>query len=755
MELLAPAGTIEVFETAVECGADAIYIGAPDLNARALAKSFSLAEIAALTHHAHESGVKVYVAMNSLLKDDEIPEAIKLLCVFSKIKIDAIIIQDLGLLYLAKKYFPHLRIHASTLMGVHNSAAMNQFAEMGFSRVVLAREMSLPEIAAANIPGVEIEVFIHGAMCFSVSGLCLFSSFLGGKSGLRGRCVQPCRRRYNIQGGSKSGSSGYYFSMNDLSGINYIEELKTAGVSSIKIEGRMRSRQYVGNVIKAYRLAIDNPGSDDAVTEAQKLISYSMGRNPAPGYFGKVNDAHLISHRHSGNIGAFVGKFINFQMGVGKIELKNDVHAGDRFRVHFEKSGERKSFTLKNITHAENTVNNVQKGELVGLELPFSVSPGDILYKVDTVQSRIVSVKQSSVDPSMFKNILDSKTKNYISGITKSLGYRQENKRLKTKFVQRYSPGGSKRNQQRRKKQDFKQQDRMYNIFSVPWWLKIEDFSLLKRLPQNPLPNNYICLLTDKTFSQIQKTHLPGKLKNSLIWSLPPVIYEDKLKITLQQIVRLYMKGFYFWQLSHIGQVELFYRAAEYLKREHGKSFVGPIVSPMKINNSFSKKYGSGFKVCANYSVNSLNKFSYKVLSDFNVGPGQVLIEADSVIISKFCQNSIGPVGMTVYGTPPLFTSRLAPDFFNYQKNYISPKNEKFNLVKSNDLTIACPDQPFSLLGYIDDIVAQGIDYLVVDLTGKKTDKAEIVSLWKILSGKPQKHKKQRLSTFNYRGQLL
>lgn len=194
-ELLAPAGTIEVFETAIEAGADAVYVGAPALNARALAKNFTWPEMAAMVSHAHRSGTRVYTAMNSLMKEDEIPQATETLALLESIKVDALIIQDPGIYYLARKYFPRLRLHASTLMGAHNSLAVEQFGEMGFARVVLAREVTLDEIKKiqANNNPVELEVFVHGALCFSYSGLCLFSSSLGGKSGLRGRCVSTLR----------------------------------------------------------------------------------------------------------------------------------------------------------------------------------------------------------------------------------------------------------------------------------------------------------------------------------------------------------------------------------------------------------------------------------------------------------------------------------------------------------------------------------------------------------------------------------
>ncbi|MEJ2034392.1 MAG: U32 family peptidase [Deltaproteobacteria bacterium] len=284
-ELLAPAGTIEVFETAVAAGADAVYIGAPTLNARALAKNFSMAEIAAMIDHAHRRQVKVFLAMNSLVRDEELPRAVRILAMIEALGADGLILQDLGLYRLARKHFPGLRLHASTLLAAHNSIAVSQLAKMGFARVVLARELTLQEINAIRAvnPEVELEVFIHGALCFSYSGLCLFSSFLGGKSGLRGRCVQPCRRRYTWSSNGGGPQSGYFFSMHDLAGLDFLTRLRSAGITSFKIEGRMRSSHYVGAVVAAYRLAMDHPDDTERLEAARRSSGCSLQSRSATG----------------------------------------------------------------------------------------------------------------------------------------------------------------------------------------------------------------------------------------------------------------------------------------------------------------------------------------------------------------------------------------------------------------------------------------------------------------------------------------
>ena len=268
MELLAPAGNIENFHAAIGAGADAVYVGAPGFNARNLARDLRLEEIGAMIRLCHDRGKKLYVAANSILLEKDLPLVIETLALLETLGPDALIVQDLGLIHLVRRYFPRLKLHASTLMTAHNSQAVGFLAGLGCQRVVLARELTIKEIAAIRSRSeVELEVFIHGAMCFSYSGLCLFSSFLGGKSGLRGRCVQPCRRAYGTSGkGGKGGKGGsgtsggaYLFSMNDLDGLAAVPALRDIGITSLKIEGRLRSAHYVRNVVAAYRMVLDAP----------------------------------------------------------------------------------------------------------------------------------------------------------------------------------------------------------------------------------------------------------------------------------------------------------------------------------------------------------------------------------------------------------------------------------------------------------------------------------------------------------------
>ncbi len=247
IEILAPAGSFESLEAAVRSGADAVYLGAKDFSARASAQNFSLDELKEAIGYCHIRGVKAYLTVNTLMFDDELEKALNLINNAYSFGIDAVIVQDIGLASLIKKHIPKLRLHGSTQMSIHTPCGAKALYEMGFSRVVLSRELSLKEIKEiADSCPIELEVFVHGALCMCVSGQCYFSAMLGGRSGNRGMCAQPCRLPFNLKGGSD-----HALSLKDNSIIEYIKELEDIGVHSAKIEGRMKRPEYVSSATRA------------------------------------------------------------------------------------------------------------------------------------------------------------------------------------------------------------------------------------------------------------------------------------------------------------------------------------------------------------------------------------------------------------------------------------------------------------------------------------------------------------------------
>lgn len=297
MELLVPVGNIEVFNAALEGGADAIYVGLQQFNARSRAKNFSIDQLKVMCDIAHAKGVKVYVTFNVVIKNSELKDAVDLLYQISQAGADAVIIQDWGVLALIKRMFPKLPVHASTQMANHNSLGSTYSDRKGIERVVMARELTHPELKTiADIKKTELEIFVHGALCYSFSGMCLFSSYLGGSGANRGACTQPCRRVFDD--GTKA---NYTFSLKDNQLVELVPDMAKMGIDSLKLEGRMKSADYVYQVARAYRLAMDN---SDAMDEALSMLKYDMGREKTS-YFYQKDVATAITS--TPNTGIFLG----------------------------------------------------------------------------------------------------------------------------------------------------------------------------------------------------------------------------------------------------------------------------------------------------------------------------------------------------------------------------------------------------------------------------------------------------------------
>ena len=293
-ELLAPAGSLEAFFAAMEKGADAVYAGLKEFSARAKAKNFTLPQMERIDRPTPiRSGERSTSPSTPWSRSRNSPSWWMILAALEGMRVDGVIVQDMAVARLVREHFPGIPLHASTQMTIHNSLGVQELEELGFERVVLARELHIDEIRAIRRATADgIECFIHGALCFSFSGQCYFSSFLGGHSGNRGRCAQPCRRQYRYRG-----KEGYYFSTNDFSSIDMLPQLVEAGVASLKIEGRMKSAEYVASVVGAYRMVLDAPAAKraEAVAEAKELLKLSFGRVPTKGFLASH---HPDRHRH-------------------------------------------------------------------------------------------------------------------------------------------------------------------------------------------------------------------------------------------------------------------------------------------------------------------------------------------------------------------------------------------------------------------------------------------------------------------------
>jgi len=341
VELLAPVGKIENAYAAIENGADAIFIGGKLFNARQYADNFTSEELEAIVKYAKLRAVKVYITVNTLIKEQETSVLFDYLTYLNHLGIDAIISQDLGAATLVKKYFPQMALHASTQMSAHSLEDVLFLENLGFKRVILARELNLKEIRVIRETcHIEIETFIHGALCYSYSGQCLMSSLIGGRSGNRGRCAQPCRMKYSLmENGQKLSEEGSLISLKDICSIEYLPKLIQCGIHSFKIEGRMKSPEYVASVVKAYRKAIDLIENDGAyepnLEDIEELKGVFNRGGFSKGYYFEAPDKEMITTISPRHIGVKVGSVVHFfpKTNRATILLESELHPGDGIEI--------------------------------------------------------------------------------------------------------------------------------------------------------------------------------------------------------------------------------------------------------------------------------------------------------------------------------------------------------------------------------------------------------------------------------------
>ena len=393
VELLAPAGNPEALEAAIAEGADAVYLGLKSFNARMRSSNFAWNQFEATVDVLHKRNKKIYVTVNTVVTEDEMERLYRFLAYLNNVGPDGIIVQDIGLIQMAHKHFPQLKLHASTQLNIASAKAANAMSRWGVSRTVLARELSLEEIRAVHAnTSCELEVFVHGALCVSESGLCLFSSYLGGKSANRGMCTQACRRLYTAHE-PEGDREGYFFSPADLQLIEYIPDLIQAGVASFKIEGRMKSAEYVGTVVSAYRYVIDNWEADKkaAVETGKRILANDFARKKTSYRFKSARAEEVLNPDQAGGTGIYLGVIDGIKKGdvqevpykdgtraVHYVQLKDGHYTpekGDSVRIHKKDDSGRESWKIQDIMEGKSGA---------WLQLPADSGKGDSVYLLQT-----------------------------------------------------------------------------------------------------------------------------------------------------------------------------------------------------------------------------------------------------------------------------------------------------------------------------------------------------------------------------------
>lgn len=386
MELLSPVGDFECLKAAVQNGADSVYFGANNFSARAFANNFDYETLQMAIDYAKLRNVKTHLTLNTLITNDEFKSAVDLANFAYNSGIDAIIVQDLGLALYLIKNFPGLDVHASTQMTIHNLECAQTMQKLGFKRAVLARELSIPEIYdICKNTNIEIETFIHGALCLSYSGQCLMSSMIGGRSGNRGKCAQPCRLPYKVKG--YDNSLNYLLSPKDLCGLEFIPDLIKAGVSCLKIEGRMKSPEYVATVTRIYRKYIDKYLTNDnyEIEESDKndLLQVFNRGGFSSGHLKSSPNTDFIFPSKPNNAGIYIGNVSHYNISKEyiNVNLNNDISIGDTISLN---NGNKK-YTVSELMINTQNINSGFTGQKVTIgRLKGNINVGSKVYKLSS-----------------------------------------------------------------------------------------------------------------------------------------------------------------------------------------------------------------------------------------------------------------------------------------------------------------------------------------------------------------------------------
>ncbi len=686
LELLAPAGSIETFFAALDNGADAVYVGLKAFSARAYAANFSLAEVSSLVQVCRQRGRRLYVALNALVKEEERRELLETMQALSQIGPDALIIQDLGVYHLARRHFPELPLHASTLMTIHNSAGVAQAAAMGFKRVVLARELTLTELAAiCRQATVELEVFVHGALCFCFSGLCLFSSFLGGRAATRGRCTQPCRRLYTY-----GQESGHILSPSDLSALDLIPQLAALGITAVKLEGRMKSGEYVARVVQAYRQILDTPPADlpQAMAAAQELLAQTYSRRTTSGFFRGVQPTDLLAPEETGNIGLLLGELTHVTEARGVVRLRAPLAVGDRLRLHSTATGDRQSFTLKELSWQGQTLATAEAGELVAVALPEGAAAGDLLYKVgETTASSSRSGKKwreilfGQASPMKLTPLAPGRG----ADLLKPLGP---------------APAGRRRP-------------------APPLvFVRLRSLSEALEIHRQGL-RHQILELQEENFTEYLRQVRPAKKLTGLIWQLPTIIVESSLSFYRQALATLLDGGWRAFMVGNLGHLQLLQEAIAKVgqplaKRAAARQVTGGDSERVKTDDSPQPPI---LTLYGDYPLHCLNAWAWQACQELNVVYPTISVEADAKTVRVLLANVPADRIMAyLYGHVPLMISRVPLPEGKKALRLTSPKGEQFRLLSRGNLTYLVAKFPFLFQKPYRELLPRGLRRLLVDV---------------------------------------
>lgn len=710
IDLLSPVGDFECLKAAVQNGANSVYFGANLFSARAYASNFNLENLEKAILYAKTRDVKTNLTLNTLIKDNEFHDAFELAKKAYNLGIDAIIVQDLGLAKQLIKHFPSLDIHSSTQMSIHNLQGVLEMQELGFKRVVLARELSLAEIEhICKNSKIEIEVFIHGALCISHSGQCLFSSMIGGRSGNRGKCAQACRLPYELLENNNKIDSGHLLSPRDLYGLDFIPNLIDAGVTCLKIEGRMKNPEYVATVTRIYRKYIDlaEKRQNYVIDENDKktlLQVFNRGMS-STGHLSNEPNKNLIFKDKPNNMGLLLGKVEKYNKNKGYItvKLQEPIEIGDTISLEKENG----TYNVSELMFKEKNIKETSIGQTVTIgRMKGNINLGDKIFKISSKKLNLIahdSIKSENIKIGLNCKIIIKK------GIPINLNVTSANEldiysNLDINCKSNTIPEKAKNKPLEKEKvlsQLQKTNDSLYEFKNIDIELdngiflpKISTLNELRRnaldsvynfainnIKRNSLNDSYdntvvinenirkkeTCkksnekkeisvllniLNTDFDYSKlnniynIYNIYIPLKYFSNMKYSKILNILQEKFKIYI-----------YMPTIIKPNYTNLFYDNIEKtIEKYNIKGFVVSNISNVKLLENILNNKKNKFELIANYTLNIFNTHSINELKKLGIDRFTISPESDKEIIASLTlgTNSCLPSELIVYGNIPL-----------------------------------------------------------------------------------------------------
>ena len=702
IELLAPAGNPEALDAAIAEGADAVYLGLKSFNARMRSSNFAWSQFEAAVEHLHKRNKKVYTTVNTVMTESEMERLYRFLAYLNNIGPDGIIVQDLGLIQMAHTHFPNLTLHASTQLNIASAKSANALSRWGVSRVVLARESTLEEIQSIHAnTSCELEVFVHGALCVSESGLCMFSSYLGGKSANRGMCTQACRRMYQAHT-ADGDKKGYFFSPSDLQLIEHIPDLIQAGVTSFKIEGRMKSAEYVGTVVSAYRYVIDNweQNKKEAVVTAKRMLANDFARNKTSFWLQKTPSDEVLNPDQAGGTGIFLGKVLkikknstqDFVLKDGKttrkvqyVLLKDGCYTpekGDSIRIHKKDDSGRESWKLHDI---------IEDKSGIWLQIPADFGVDDSIY---LLQTKAMSKRYTRVLPPSLEKYRKQPNDEPLPELILQTGFPAigtDTKPVKRSLAKKSS-----------------------DIFPEGLYVQVSSIKDLHTILADK-PVRVIINLNEDTITGLDETVQEKPLpfsKREIFISLDPFLPQEKEEELAIQLEILQGQGYCQFIVNNPGHISLLHST-----RTQGKP-----------NTLIAGPY-----------LYTFNRWAVKWLQENGVYGYIPPAEASQDTIESVFTPQLRPyVLLPVFSYPALFRMRFTlPKSYNFL--YFSDKQgESFRAFSTPSAAFVLPEKPFSIIDRYHSLQKHQFSHFLLDFSHTAVDRKEYRFILQCLrSGQP------------------